>query len=251
MGIRAQLRGALSGSPLYEPLRHCYQTFFARDRLERTAARKAFYRDFLRRGDLVFDVGANLGHYTETFSALGARVVAVDPDPRNVEFLRKRFPAVPVEACALGSAEGMATLYLADPEQTNCTSLHADWVDRNTVRVGEIPVPVRTLENLVARYGEPRYIKLDTEGHDYDILCGLSFRPEWISFEFSPADLEPALKSIELLGGYEFNFVIEDRFQYECRWNRDIRGALKELCQNSDSQDGDQILYGDIVARRQ
>jgi FkbM family methyltransferase len=199
---------------------------------------------------LVFDVGANLGHYTETFVALGARVVAVDPDPRNVRFLRKRFPAIAVEACAIGSAEGTATLYLADQEQTNCTSLHAHWVDRNASRAGEITVPVQTLDNLIARYGEPRYIKVDTEGHDYDVLCGLSFRPDWISFEFSLVDLEPAFKCIELFPAYEFNLVIEDSFRYEYAWTHDIADPLRSLCQNPDFQRQGQVLFGDIFARR-
>jgi FkbM family methyltransferase len=53
-----------------------------------------FYRCLLkgfRRGDLIFDVGANDGTKTEFFLRLGARVVSIDPDEANQEILRGKF----------------------------------------------------------------------------------------------------------------------------------------------------------------
>ena len=40
-----------------------------------------FYSQFIKKGDLVFDVGANLGNRTKIFLKLGARVVAIEPQP--------------------------------------------------------------------------------------------------------------------------------------------------------------------------
>ncbi|MBP8273948.1 MAG: hypothetical protein KAY59_05920, partial [Acidobacteria bacterium] len=45
------------------------------------ARRAAFYRPFISPSDLVFDVGANLGTHSMCFRALGARVVAFEPQP--------------------------------------------------------------------------------------------------------------------------------------------------------------------------
>src|SRR6187402_3023537 len=53
-----------------------------------------FYRATLagfRKGDLIFDIGANQGYKTDIFLRLGARVVAVDPDQLNQERLRRKF----------------------------------------------------------------------------------------------------------------------------------------------------------------
>ena len=40
-----------------------------------------FYADYIHRGDLVFDVGANVGIYSEIFTELGANVIAIEPKP--------------------------------------------------------------------------------------------------------------------------------------------------------------------------
>jgi 16S rRNA A1518/A1519 N6-dimethyltransferase RsmA/KsgA/DIM1 with predicted DNA glycosylase/AP lyase activity len=42
---------------------------------------REFYRPFIPKGSLVFDIGANVGEYTQAFLDLGARVVAVEPNP--------------------------------------------------------------------------------------------------------------------------------------------------------------------------
>ena len=42
---------------------------------------RELYRPFLCAGDLAFDVGAHLGDRTAAFQKLGARVVALEPQP--------------------------------------------------------------------------------------------------------------------------------------------------------------------------
>jgi predicted RNA methylase len=43
--------------------------------------RSEFYSQFVSSGDLVFDVGANVGNRSKIFSRLGARVIAFEPQP--------------------------------------------------------------------------------------------------------------------------------------------------------------------------
>jgi protein-L-isoaspartate O-methyltransferase len=47
----------------------------------RAAAMDALYRQFVKPGDLVFDIGAHVGDRVAAFRRLGARVVAVEPQP--------------------------------------------------------------------------------------------------------------------------------------------------------------------------
>ena len=57
---------------------------------KRRRARR-FYGALVRPGDLCFDIGAHLGDRTAHFLTLGARVVAVEPQPQLMALLRRRF----------------------------------------------------------------------------------------------------------------------------------------------------------------
>src|SRR3954471_20046 len=54
-------------------------------------ARIAFYRQFIKPGNLVFDVGANVGNRVEVFLKCGAKVIAVEPQPNCVDILKGKF----------------------------------------------------------------------------------------------------------------------------------------------------------------
>src|SRR5262245_44693094 len=73
------------------------------------AAMDHLYGQFVRPGDLVFDVGAHVGDRIGVFRRLGARVVAVEPQPALVKTLRLiygRDRAVTIEPVAVGLSPG-------------------------------------------------------------------------------------------------------------------------------------------------
>src|SRR5436190_21205900 len=79
------------------------------------AAMDRFYGQFVQPGDLVFDIGAHVGSRTAAFRRLGARVVAVEPQPALAKLLRLLFAAdraVTVEATAVGRSTGYVELKL-------------------------------------------------------------------------------------------------------------------------------------------
>ncbi len=55
---------------------------------KRNAAMDELYRQFVKPGDLVFDIGAHVGDRVGAFRRLGARVVAVEPQPALVRTLQ-------------------------------------------------------------------------------------------------------------------------------------------------------------------
>jgi hypothetical protein len=55
---------------------------------ERRTAMDLLYGRFVKPGDLVFDIGAHVGDRVAAFRRLGARVVAVEPQPALVRTLR-------------------------------------------------------------------------------------------------------------------------------------------------------------------
>ena len=67
------------------------------------------------RGDLVFDIGAHVGDRVASFRRLGARVVAVEPQPAlatTLKLLYGRDADVTIEATAVGRAPGTTDLMI-------------------------------------------------------------------------------------------------------------------------------------------
>jgi FkbM family methyltransferase len=215
MSLERVVGQALVGSPVYKALRYTYQAAFDRDAIHRRNRRRKFYSQLIAAGDLVFDVGANLGNYAEAFCALGAVVVAIEPDPRNVTVLHKRLKGerVYIEPCALGRNNGTAELHISDRDDVS--TLSAQWVESTQAKwEGKIPVQVRTLDSLASQYGVPKYVKVDAEGFDYEVLCGMSFEPSMLSFEFLPGDMTVAKRCVGALESRSFNFVVEEQSRF-------------------------------------
>src|SRR5258708_37027048 len=77
----------------------------------RAAAMDRLYGGFVRRGDLVFDIGAHVGDRVASFRRLGARVVAVEPQPAMLWMLKLlygRRADVAIEAAAVCRGGGSA-----------------------------------------------------------------------------------------------------------------------------------------------
>ena len=55
---------------------------------KRAVAMDRLHGDFVKSGDLVFDVGAHVGDRVASFRRLGARVVAIEPQRAMVRALR-------------------------------------------------------------------------------------------------------------------------------------------------------------------
>lgn len=166
---------------------------------------------------LVFDIGANRGQRTEVFLRLGARVIAVEPDPLNQRLLTRRFSRrrlgtaqVTVVGKAVSSAISVATLWIHRPG-SGLNSLNQKWVeslgecaDRFGTKVafeGSRQVETTTLDALIGEFGVPGYIKVDVEGHELAVFQGLGRKVPILSFEVNlPEMFGDSLECLELLG---------------------------------------------------
>ncbi|HRD67795.1 MAG TPA: FkbM family methyltransferase [Candidatus Competibacter sp.] len=180
-----------------------------------------FYAQFIRPGDLCFDIGAHVGSRLRAWLPLGARIVAVEPQPACMALLRRWFGGdarvVLVEQAA-GASPGTAEL-LVSPRTPTVTTLSRDWIaavhrDRSFARVRwdeRLPVTVTTLDELIARHGLPAFCKIDVEGYELDVLQGLSQPIPALSFEYVSACLDTAracVVRVAALGPYEFNWSV-------------------------------------------
>jgi FkbM family methyltransferase len=200
-----------------------------------------FYAQFLGPGDLGFDIGAHVGSRVRSWRRLGVRVIAVEPQPDCLRVLRLLFGRDEVEivSAAVGAEAGTATLSVSSRTPT-VSSLSPPWIrevaaDRRFARVRwnlGVPVPVTTLDALIARYGQPAFCKIDVEGSEDAVLAGLSRPLAAPSFEYLPAAHDDALKALARLrglGDYSYNYSpIETMRFVSDRWLDDT-GLLRVL----------------------
>jgi FkbM family methyltransferase len=190
----------------------------------RIVALRGHYAALIEPGDLVFDIGAHVGNHSRALAGLGARVVAIEPQPGFARWLRWLFrgnPHVAVLETAIGTRTGRASLY-PSPRTPTVATLSSDWIAsvRRTSSFSRVrwqaplDVPVTTLDALIEQHGVPRFCKLDVEGYEAEILRGLSRSIALLSFEYVPAAIEIACEAVgrlAALGRYRFNATIGER----------------------------------------
>ena len=120
-------------------------------------------------GWTAYDIGANVGFYSLLVSRLvgpSGHVVAFEPSPRNLEFLRHHLNLnhttnVKVLDVAVSDAEGVTRFSVdSDPKKSRITD------------AGEITVRTTTLDRLIGELPMPDLIEMDIEGAEYSALRG-------------------------------------------------------------------------------
>jgi FkbM family methyltransferase len=218
--------------------------------------RLQFYGSFIASGDLVFDVGANIGERSDVFLALGAVVVAVEPQVECTEHLRSRWENEPLFSLFEGGCaevSGESELFVADAN--TLSSMSPEWIDAvrrngvfNDYRWDETRVvATTTLDALIAEHGTPDFLKIDVEGFEYGVLSGLTQPVGCASIEWHGVSLPAAARCIDRLsslGMDEFNVSLGESVSWGLpRWV-DAAEAVAFL-----STKTDKLAWGDVYAR--
>ena len=185
------------------------------------------YQPFLAKGDIAFDIGAHLGDRSAAFQALGAQVIALEPQPALAKWFQRllKSPHISLLPMAVGPEPGYADIAISVGNPTLST-LATEWRslvgERNPgfqrVRWEQtLRVEMTTLDALIERFGEPRFIKIDVEGFEAKVLQGLSHPVAALSVEFVAGMLEVShdcLAQINRLGDYRFNAIAGEQRQF-------------------------------------
>ena len=215
------------------------------------------YSPFIRPGDLCFDLGAHLGDRVRAWSQLGARIIALEPHPDCMRWLRRWYGnhsnIVLIEQ-AIGAHAGRSSFWISRLTPSISTLSH-QWLTTiqksprfaNSRWEEQIPVIVTTLDTLIKQYGKPAFCKIDVEGAELDVLQGLSHAIPALSFEYIPTAIETALGCIDRLsqlGDYEYNWRVSEWPRLRSRgWlgPQTMAAQLKRMRPDSNS--------GDVYAR--
>jgi FkbM family methyltransferase len=142
----------------------------------------------LREGDIVYDVGANIGLYSvliaERIGPLG-HVYALEPHPANVTTLLQNVKAnkmqdrITILPVAVGETNGWQTLELA--------STRPGSAGHQLGKSGPLTLWVSRLDSLGVP--PPDAVKIDVDGKELDVLAGLGLlRPRTIQVETQAND---------------------------------------------------------------
>lgn len=170
----------------------------------------ALYSKFLKPGDLAFDIGAHVGDRVSSFRRLGAKVVALEPQPklmRALKLIHGRDPAVMLLPAAAAAENGEYMLHVNTRNPTVSTLSDAFMFEAGIAAGWEgqawdqaMTVPAVTLDRLIKAFGPPAFCKIDVEGFEDEVLSGLTQAMPALSFEFTTIARDVAIRCIETLG---------------------------------------------------
>jgi len=220
-----------------------------------------FIQDFLKPGDLVFDVGAHHGNKTTVYLACGARVICFEPQPECVKKLKDRFlnnKNVVIEQCGLSFKDDVLTFFSSG--ESTLSTFSAEWTHHS--RFSEhgytwdkiLHIPVTTLDSMIAKHGVPQFCKIDVENYEYEVLQGLTKAIPYVSFEFTKEyfhKTEASIRYLQQLGYRTFNVSLgeTDRFLFiEWVTADTLLTTLKKACINDIYLHDPWGLWGDIYA---
>ena len=225
--LKPRLQTILKQAGLHERLR----SSFAYDlywkiadprRIDRRNKEVGFYRSLLAgfgKGDLIFDIGANVGDKTDVFLKLGARVLAVEPDQAcqgilKEKFLRYRVTPKPVVIVGKAVSDTITTKTMwIDGPTSALNTLSYKWVktlkdDKQRFEytrckldfVQQKEVETTTLDQLILAHGLPFFAKIDVEGYEFNALQGLHRPVPYVSFEVNlPEFRREGIRCVQLL----------------------------------------------------
>ena len=158
-----------SGESFYfaHPRRYC--RYMYENGLEHIlSAMLAKYQDGevqLETGDVVFEVGANVGEFTLAALRKNTKVYAAEPDPHAVRCLCENVPQAQILGAAIGHVTGTVTL--------NVSTAGGDSSIINAART-RLDVPLETISSWLARSGEDHidFLKIEAEGFEPEVLEG-------------------------------------------------------------------------------
>lgn len=163
----------------YERSQHLTFLFSCKIKYEENVQKKLRY--YIKEGDLVFDIGGNIGQYALPFSELvgdTGRVISFEPDYKNFAFLQFNIninKCTNVTCCnyAIGADETALDFYRDTKTGGRMGSFNKENVNENFDGFSE-KVFLKKFDSIISVYGQPSFVKIDVEGFEHKVIAGLT-----------------------------------------------------------------------------
>lgn len=221
--------------------------------------RVRFYNQIIGKYDTYFDVGANFGNRVAVMLHIGCRVIAVDPQSECCKYLRKKYgQRITVIEKGAGAEIGQKEFFISDA--TTISTFATDWIQavKQSGRFGghdwqkKVMVQLTTLDALIQEVGLPRFIKIDVEGYELEVLQGLTQMVDYLSFEYTvPEQTNKLLMCIRHIRDIGQGKVLFNYSQGESmEWALPNWLSAEEAILLIESQEFLKTNFGDIYARK-
>ena len=136
----------------------------------------------LKKGDVVFDIGANVGFYSEKFARIvgeKGKVYAFEPLSESTKHIKKlmlKYPSIILEEVVLGDRDCI-TSFVINKVKTNSKNTNDYFssmvqLDNSSLNANIVKKEMYSLDTICQKYTVPEFIKLDVEGFELNVLLG-------------------------------------------------------------------------------
>lgn len=156
-------------------LYYCYYNVY---RFYRNSRLADYMKQKLDKGDIFVDVGANLGFYSKIAKDLNATVIAFEPEPNHLRFLKRNSGLYDrLYGVAVADKPGQRVFYIAGDDNPGASSLvKGSKVLKGGIYRSKVNVDVQTLDDLlIGSYDidKIKLIKIDVEGSEEQVIRGM------------------------------------------------------------------------------
>ena len=205
--------------------------------------------------NVIYDIGANQGDFTEGFLGDETTVISVEPNPVIFEKLQNRFTdnenVITINK-AVSSDKGEVEFYVPSLERKHTiATCSKNWFEGRFKYVFDegyetLKIESVSLDDLIEEHGSPSRIKIDVEGYEYNVIQSLTKKIDncVISLEWTSEIIDEARKILlylDELGYTQFAIMDSDKGELH-QWY-----AISELyTKNIESYPGG---WGDIFVK--
>lgn len=177
---------------------------------------------------MYFDIGANVGRWSQENIGLCDKIIALEPDPNTFKKLQANTqtsskPITCLNYAVCNSDSDEISFYRC--EFDTISTLNVEWLaDEKSRFFGKegknyekITCKAISIDKLIALFGVPQMIKVDVEGGEFECISSLSQKVDLLCFEWASELKDIAflcLGYLRSLGFTKFHIQWDDQYLY-------------------------------------